>query len=106
MRLAKYGIPESPNLHVRCLCHVVNLVVQAVLAELGEADDPDDIDYFMLNKEQAIHLDIDTDPDQLELNEEEFDDELDDEEESPESMNLEEAEKMKGTKSPLAKVCF
>ena len=103
MRLAKYGIPESSNLHVRCICHVVNLVAQAVLAELGEVDDPNEVDYFMLNKEQAIHLDIDTDPDQLKLDEEEFENELDDEQE--ESVNLEEAEKLKGTKSPLAKVC-
>ena len=103
MHLAKYGIPELSNLHVRCICHVINLVAQAVLAELGEVDDPNEVDYFMLNKEQAIHLDIDTDPDQLELDEEEFEDELDDEQE--ESVNLEEAEKLKGTKSPLAKVC-
>ena len=106
MCLAKYGILESPNLHVCCLCHVVNLVVQAILAELREADDPDDVDYFMLNKEQAIHLDIDTDPDQLKLDEEEFDDKLDNKEESLESVNLEEAKKMKGMKSPLAKVCI
>jgi len=61
---AKYGIPELPNLHIRCFCHVVNLVVQAILTALGEADDPDNIDYCSLNKEQPFHLDINTDPDQ------------------------------------------
>ena len=73
--LAKYGIAPSPNLHIRCVCHVVNLVVQDILAVLGETDNPDDIDYYDLNKEQPLHLDIDADPDQLELDCGEFMDE-------------------------------
>jgi len=100
--LAKYGIPPSPNLHIRCVCHVVNLVVQAILAELGEADDPDDIDYYTLNKEQPLHLDIDADPDQIELDCEEFKDE---DEHEDENIVLEEEEKLKATESPLSKVC-
>jgi hypothetical protein len=76
--LAKYGIPESTNLHIRCICHVVNLVVQDILAALGEADAPDNIDYYSLNKEQPFHLDIDTDSDQVALDNEEFEDEGED----------------------------
>jgi hypothetical protein len=44
------------------MCHVVNLMVQAILAALGEADNPDEVDYYTLNKEQPLHLDIDADP--------------------------------------------
>ena len=103
--LAKYGIPVSPNLHIRCVCHVVNLVVQAILATLGEADDPDDLDYYTLNKEQPLHLDIDADPDQVELDSEEFPDEMGDEMAADENIVLEEEEKSKATESPLSKVC-
>ena len=104
--LAKYGIPQSPNLHIRCTCHVVNLVVQAILAALGEVDDPDEIDYYSLNKEQPFHLDIDTDPDQVELDNEEFEDRAAEGEVVDwENISMEEEEKMKATKSPLSKVC-
>ncbi len=70
--LAKYGIPESTTLQIRCTCHVVNLVVQDILAALGEADNPDDIDYHSLHKEQPFHLDIDADSDQVAMDNEEF----------------------------------
>jgi len=100
--LAKYGIPPSPNLHIRCVCHVVNLVVQAILAALGEADNPDNVDYYTLNKEQPLHLNIDADPDQAELDCEEFQDEDAD---ADDNIMLEEEEKLKATESPLSKVC-
>jgi hypothetical protein len=106
IRLAGYGIPPSPNLHIRCVCHVVNLVVQAILAVLGEADNPDAVDYYTLNKEQPLHLDIDPDPDQIELDSEEFQDEVDDETTPEENIMLEEEEKLKATESPLSKVCI
>ena len=104
--LAKYGIPPSPNLHIRCMCHVVNLVVQAILAALGEADDPDNVDYYTLNKEQPLHLDINADPDQVELDKEVFqDNEEDNLDDVVENITLEDEEKQKATGSPLAKVC-
>jgi hypothetical protein len=92
------------------MCHVVNLVVQAILAALGEADDPDEVDYYTLNKEQPLHLDISADPDQVELDAEEFQDEEvvnDEDEVAPEeNIILEEEEKQKATESPLSKVCI
>jgi hypothetical protein len=77
-------------------------VVQAILAALGEADNPDKVDYYTLNKEQPLHLDIDANPDQIELDSEEFQDEVEDNEEN---IILEEEEKVKATESPLSKVC-
>jgi hypothetical protein len=103
--LAKYGIPPSPNLQIRCVCHVVNLVVQAILASLGEADDPDKVDYYTLNKEQPLHLNIEADPDQIELDSEQFQD-VENEMASDENIALEDEEKLKATKSPLSKVCI
>ncbi|KAI9457663.1 hypothetical protein F5148DRAFT_1287610 [Russula earlei] len=98
--LAKYGIPQSPNLHIHCICHIVNLVVQAILAALREADNPGEVDHYTLNKEQPLHLDINTDPDQIELDSEEFQDEVEDDEDN---ITLEEEEKVKATKNPLSK---
>ncbi|KAJ7572408.1 hypothetical protein C8J56DRAFT_709855, partial [Mycena floridula] len=59
--LAKYGIPMNDTIQIRCLCHVVNLVVQDILASLGEADDPDICDYHAINKDKPVHFDPDTD---------------------------------------------
>jgi hypothetical protein len=103
--LAKYGIPESTNLHIRCTCHIVNLVVQDILAALGEADAPDNIDYYSLNKEQPFHLDIDTDSDQVALDNEEFEDEGEDDAPDLQNITMEEEEKLKAKASPLSKVC-
>ena len=77
-------------------------MVQAILAALGEADDSDNIDYYSLNKEQPFHLNINTNPDQVALDDEEFDDI----EEDFENITMEEEEKPKATESPLSKVCF
>jgi len=101
--LTKYGILESPNQHIHCLCHIVNLVVQSILTTLGEANDPQNNDHFLLNKAQPLHLDINSDPDQVALDHEEFDDADDDIEES---VGVEDKEKISTMQSPLSKVCF
>jgi len=80
-------------------------VVQDILATLGEADNPDDIDYYSLNKEQLFHLDINTDSDQVELDNEEFKNDGEGDEEDLENITMEEEEKLKATASLLSKVC-
>jgi hypothetical protein len=103
--LAKYGIPKSTTLQIHCICHVINLVVQDILATLGEADDPDNIDYHSLHKEQPFHLDIDADSDQVTMDNEEFQDDTE-ESDKPETISMKEEEKLKATASPLSKVCI
>jgi len=83
---------------------MVNLVIQAILAALREADDSDEIDYYTLDREWPLYLDIDADPEQIKLNKKEFQDEVEDETTTPkESVTLEEEEKVKATESPLSK---
>ena len=103
--LNKYRIPESPNQQIRCLCHVINLVVQSILANLGEAEDPKDNDHFLLNKAQPFHLDIDNDPDQVALDREEFNDDIV-EGDIEENITIEDEEKKSAAQSPLSKVCL
>ena len=43
------------------MAHVVNLIVQAILAELNEADDPEQDDYYIPNKHIPFHYDPDDD---------------------------------------------
>ena len=76
--------------------------MQTILAALREANDPDDTDYYTLNKEQPLHIDIDTDPEQCELDKEQFLKKMDEDED--ENIILEEEEKLKAMASPLAKV--
>jgi hypothetical protein len=45
--LQKYNVPYTPDMHIWCIAHVVNLIIQAFLAAIDEADSPDDIDYFL-----------------------------------------------------------
>ena len=79
-------------------------MVQAILATLGEADNPDKVDCFTINKEQPLHLDINVDPDEVGLDNEEFQDEEDDEAEPEGNITLEDEEKLKATESLLLKV--
>jgi hypothetical protein len=74
-------------------------MVEAILATLGKADN-----YFTLNKEQPLHLDINLDPDQVGLDNKEFQDKKDDEVVPEENITLEDEEKLKVTESPLSKV--
>lgn len=60
MILSKYGIQFHPeNSRIRCLAHVVNLVAQAILGDLKEADDPDVDDYFPQHRKDELHIDPD-----------------------------------------------
>ncbi|KAM5543379.1 hypothetical protein V8D89_002964 [Ganoderma adspersum] len=61
--LKRYKIHFSPkNWQICCLAHVVNLIVQKILHELFEANDPALQDYYDLyNKHLPFHFDPDTD---------------------------------------------
>lgn len=67
--LERYGVPfHAENGQIRCIAHVVNLVVQKILKELLEIDeDPEDNDYFMFSKHLPIHYDPDDDEDVTEM---------------------------------------
>jgi len=52
----RYGIQfHEGNARIRCMAHVVNLIVQAMLASLDEAKDLDEEDYFVPNKHLPFH---------------------------------------------------
>lgn len=58
----KLEIPfNAENSQIRCLAHVVNLIVQKILSYIQEADDPDIVDYFKENGELPVHVDEDED---------------------------------------------
>ncbi|KAK7007345.1 hypothetical protein R3P38DRAFT_3597666 [Favolaschia claudopus] len=70
----KFKIHFVPdNSQIRCLAHVVNLVVQKILATFKEAADPKDDDYHDQNKDLPIHYDPEEDPEQLNLENEALD---------------------------------
>ncbi|KAF7362862.1 Dimer-Tnp-hAT domain-containing protein [Mycena venus] len=74
--MEKFDIQFVPeNSQIRCLAHVVNLVVQKFLATLNEADDPEVVDYYLPNKDLPFHYDPDDDPDLRDLENETFEDE-------------------------------
>ena len=58
--LKRYGVQFSPeNGRIRCIAHVINLIVQKILSTLSAADDPAVVDYYDLyNKHLPAHLDI------------------------------------------------
>ena len=70
MYLTCYGILYTPDMHIQCIAHVINLIVQAFLAALDEADKPDDIDYYEFMKDLPIHYNVDKDQDQITLDNE------------------------------------
>jgi hypothetical protein len=60
MLLKKYGLQFHPqNAWICCLAHVVNLIVQCLLALLNEAEDPKMDDYYIPNKHLPFHYDPD-----------------------------------------------
>lgn len=42
---------------IRCMGHVINLVAQAMLFAIEEAEDPEVNDYFEIHKFEPVHLD-------------------------------------------------
>ena len=57
-----YGMQfYSDNAHIHCSAHFVNIVVQTILKQLDEVDDPDILDWFNANKHLSIHYDSDDD---------------------------------------------
>ncbi|KAJ7876318.1 hypothetical protein B0H14DRAFT_2252522, partial [Mycena olivaceomarginata] len=55
-----FDIQWAPeNSQIRCIAHVVNLVVQKILATLDEAHDPEEQDYYIPNKDLPFHYDPD-----------------------------------------------
>jgi hypothetical protein len=68
MLLQKYGLNfHAQNARIRCMAHVVNLIVQALLAALNEADDPEKDDYYIPNKHLPFHYDLDDDDEVQEM---------------------------------------
>lgn len=62
--LKRYGLHFAPeNGQIRCIAHVVNLVVQKILHSLLEADDPALNDYYESHKHEPFHYDPDEDSD-------------------------------------------
>jgi hypothetical protein len=78
-------------------------MVQAILSTLGNNNNPDGVNYLNLNKEQPLHLNINLDPDQVGLDNEEFQDGEDDGVVPKENITLENEEKLKVIKNPLSK---
>lgn len=58
---SRYDITlDSANSQIRCFAHVLNLVVQACLHSLKEAEDPEIFDYYYkLHRRDPIHYDED-----------------------------------------------
>ncbi|KAF7349955.1 hypothetical protein MVEN_01296600 [Mycena venus] len=74
----KFDLQFVPaNSQIRCLAHVVNLVVQKILAALGDVADPDVTDDYLPNKDVPFHYNPDNDPALDELEREVFDDKTD-----------------------------
>ena len=70
--LQKYGLQfHLQNARISCLAHVVNLVVQAILAELNEADNPEQEDYYIPNKHIPFHYNPDDDDEVRQMENEE-----------------------------------
>ncbi|KAJ7827733.1 hypothetical protein B0H13DRAFT_1917484 [Mycena leptocephala] len=74
----KFDIQFVPaNSQIRCLAHVVNLVVQKILAALGDIVDPDITDDYLPNNDAPFHYNPDNDSALQELEREVFNDNAD-----------------------------
>ncbi|EPS96490.1 hypothetical protein FOMPIDRAFT_48168 [Fomitopsis schrenkii] len=95
--MERYGIHFSPeNGQIRCLAHVVNLVVQQILSALINADDPTVNDWYLLHKFLPFHYDVEGDEELRALEDDEMAEtdekltELCQDEEKDEALNLDE----------------
>ncbi|KAF5332385.1 hypothetical protein D9758_018913 [Tetrapyrgos nigripes] len=79
-----FACPE--NNRIRCMAHVVNLIVQATLKVMEEAESPDDVDYYFFHKDQPIHYD-EADDEDLQAMEAERDNDGNDGDESDSESN-------------------
>ena len=73
--LKKYGLKfHEENAQIWCIAHIVNLIIQALLTSLNEAEDPDIDDYYIPNKHLPFHYDPydDDEVQQMEAEDEEF----------------------------------
>ncbi|KAJ7271309.1 hypothetical protein B0H12DRAFT_1228964 [Mycena haematopus] len=71
--MKKFDIQFVPaNSQIRCLAHVVNLVVQKFLAALDDAEDPENVDDYLPNKDLPFHYDPDDDPEVIAMEQEVF----------------------------------
>ncbi|KAJ7349996.1 hypothetical protein DFH08DRAFT_958931 [Mycena albidolilacea] len=60
--MEKFDIQFAPdNSQICCIAHVVNLVVHKFLAAFNEAADPYNDDYYVPNKDESFHYNIDDD---------------------------------------------
>jgi hypothetical protein len=60
----RYGLElDVDHLQGRCIAHIINLVVQALLHGMDDAfDDPDVLDYFTLDPDAPLNYTADDDP--------------------------------------------
>ena len=57
-----YGMEfHSNNMWICCLAHIVNIVVQTLLKQLNEAEDPEILDWFEGNRHLPVHYNGDED---------------------------------------------
>lgn len=72
--MERYGLSfHSDNARIRCLAHIVNIVVQTLLKELDKADDPTTNDNFESMKKMPVHYSPDDDEDLQEMETEDLD---------------------------------
>jgi len=73
-----------------------------LLHELDEADNPDEEDYFTSTKDTPLHYDAEKDENQIDLEKEEFDEDMMDEDDE---MVLDDEEMNLAEQSALKRVC-
>lgn len=68
MLLKKYGLHfHEGNACICCMLHVINLIIQSLLASLDEATDPDLEDYYIPNKHLLFHYNPEEDKEVIKM---------------------------------------